>query len=145
MNVDMNEIYTNLVPFPRLHFLITALNIRQNNNNNSNNLVVTNPSGRDRGGGLESGNKIALQRAFADILSTRGQITAALPTCGVISNNSSSNNNNSITLASAFLARGKVPLSDFIRCVTDASHRSLRFPVWNTDACKVLTTVVVII
>lgn len=25
MNVDMNEICTNLVPFPRLHFLMTAM------------------------------------------------------------------------------------------------------------------------
>lgn len=25
MNVDMNEICTNLVPYPRLHFLMTAL------------------------------------------------------------------------------------------------------------------------
>lgn len=28
MNVDLNEIYTNLVPYPRLHFLITALSLR---------------------------------------------------------------------------------------------------------------------
>jgi tubulin epsilon len=29
MNVDLNEIYTNLVPYPRLHFLITALSLQQ--------------------------------------------------------------------------------------------------------------------
>lgn len=28
MNVDLNEIYTNLVPYPRLHFLITALSLQ---------------------------------------------------------------------------------------------------------------------
>lgn len=29
MNVDLNEIYTNLIPYPRLHFLITALSLHQ--------------------------------------------------------------------------------------------------------------------
>lgn len=29
MNIDMSEIYMNLVPFPRLHFLLTAMNVFQ--------------------------------------------------------------------------------------------------------------------
>jgi tubulin epsilon len=29
MNVDLNEIYTNLVPYPRLHFLVTALSLQE--------------------------------------------------------------------------------------------------------------------
>jgi hypothetical protein len=40
------------------------------------------------------------------------------------------------TLASAFLVRGKVPLADFLTCVSTA-QRSLHFPAWNPDACKI--------
>eukprot|EP01034_Spumella_vulgaris_P028519 gene28519-35390_t len=42
----------------------------------------------------------------------------------------------SVTLASAFLARGKVPLSDLLTCVMDAQTK-LTFPEWNPDACKI--------
>ena len=68
--------------------------------------------------------KIMLQRSFNDIMSSRGQITGTSPT-----------DSNSITLASAFLARGSnshIPLSDFISCVTTAGKK-LRFPSWNED------------
>lgn len=113
MNVDMNEICTNLVPYPRLHFLMTALSPR-----------------RAVAGGAASGSALtgrsAVQRAFSDILSRTGQITAADPSAS-----------GSITIASAFLARGPVPLSDFLGCVTTAQTRSMVFPSWNQNACKI--------
>ena len=114
MNVDMNEICTNLVPFPRLHFLMTALS----------------PHRAIAGSGASSTGTLtgrgAVQRAFSDILSRTGQITAADPSTA-----------GSVTIASAFLARGAVPLSDFLGCVMAAQQRSLVFPSWNQNACKI--------
>ena len=114
MNVDMNEICTNLVPFPRLHFLMTALSPHR---------AVAGHSASSTGVLTGRG---AVQRAFSDILSKSGQITAADPSTS-----------GSMTIASAFLARGPVPLSDFLGCVTAAQQRSLVFPSWNQNACKI--------
>ena len=123
MNVDMNEIYTNLIPFPKLQFLMTALSLR---------VKAVSSGGRGGvgvpvvGSGSDGGARGILQRAFNDILTSRGQITAAVPT-----------QRGCVTLASAFLARGqRVPLSDFLGCVTSAQQQ-LQFPSWNPDACKV--------
>jgi len=77
------------------------------------------------GGGASSQIKNHVQRAFSDILSRHGQITAAEPTMP-----------GCVTVASAFISRGDVRLADFIGCVTSA-QRSLRFPPWNEDACKI--------
>jgi tubulin epsilon len=139
MNVDLNEIYTNLVPFPKLHFLMTALNVRQplsakdrlhrdraaNAANHAR--MQTNASTRP-----SDASRIALQRCFNDLFSSRGQVTAGDPT-----------EKGRVTLATAFLAGGdssNLPLSDFLKCVTDSSHRHLRFPSWNEDACKVCSS-----
>jgi tubulin epsilon len=122
MNVDMNEICTNLVPFPRLQFLMTALSPQR---------IATGPSSSSSSSSSNA-PKAVMQRAFTDILSRNGQITAVEPSMG-----------DSVTLASAFIARGSstyVRLSDFISSVTNA-QKSLRFPLWNPDACKVSTHV----
>jgi tubulin epsilon len=122
MNVDLNEVYTNLVPFPRLHFLMTALNVRYPPNSTVKGRSMSNPADHSR---------MALQRAFGDITSVRGQLSGLY----TISNMGNSKEG-VVTTASAFLARGKVKLSDFIGCVT-AAQRNIRFPSWNQDACKV--------
>lgn len=121
MNVDLNEIYTNLVPFPRLHFLMTALNVR----------YPQSSKGRTAGTNPMDYSRMALQRAFGDITSTRGQLSGLYTIC-----NMGNSKEGVVTSASAFLARGKVKLSDFIGCVT-AAQRNIRFPSWNQDACKV--------
>eukprot|EP01038_Epipyxis_sp_PR26KG_P013995 gene13995-18768_t len=113
MNVDMNEIYSNLVPFPRLHFLMTALSVRQ---------AINGSNGANR---TRDSSRAALQRSFTDILSPRGQLTAANPVAS-----------NCITLASSFLGRGNISLSDYLTCVTTAQQKTLRFPHWNQNACK---------
>lgn len=126
MNVDMNEICTNLVPFPRLQFLMTALNPQRALPGESARTRPITGSGFNNstvGGGSLKGS---VQRAFTDILTRPGQITAGDPcTPGCI------------TIASAFLSRGDVRLSDFIGCVTSAQRKDLRFPLWNQDACKI--------
>jgi tubulin epsilon len=114
MNIDLNEICTNVVPFPRLHFLMSALSPQR--------------AFDSTGGSSSSGGKNALQRAFTDLLSHNGQLHGADPqTSGCV------------TVASAFIARGSstnVRLSDFLSCVVNA-QKSLRFPSWNQDACKI--------
>lgn len=172
MNVDLNEIYTNLVPFPRLHFLVTALSIQQRRaekggsqlmsaSQRTNSMThgsasakssATTGAGAVAVGGRH-GARAALQRAFGDVLSERGQIAAAIPTANIshamnISCSSStpqqqqqqvSGVHSHITLSSAFLARGRadsLPLTDFLDCVTTA-QRSLNWPTWNRNACKI--------
>lgn len=160
MNVDMNEIYTNLVPYPQLHFLMTALSLREKvvrptlARKSSAAIATSSTSsgkrmsllehqqrssmksvggsgtssfgGSSLGGGGE-GERALLQRGFVDILGPRGQLSAAHPT----------QSKTCVTIASAFLARGSnVPLADFLGCVT-SSKKSLRFPEWNEDACKI--------
>ena len=113
MNVDMNEICTNLVPFPRMKFLMTALSPQR---------VVARTASHN----AQLLGKATIQRGFSDILGPSGQLTSAHP-C----------RDNAVTLACAFLARGEVILSDFITCVTTAQSKSLTFPYWNEDATKI--------
>ncbi len=159
MNVDLNEIYTNLVPFPRLHFLVTALSIQQRRSDKGSSQLLsasqrtnsmTHGSAKSSAtaagaAGGRHGARAALQRAFGDVLSERGQIAAAFPTANIshAMNISSSpmqvGAHSHITLSSAFLARGKadsLPLTDFLDCVTTA-QRSLNWPTWNRNACKI--------
>lgn len=101
------------------------------------------------------GARQALQRAFGDVLAERGQIAAALPvqipspqpmapstsatTSSYTHSSVGQQGQGPITLASAFLARGRadsVPLTEFLDCVANA-QKSLRFPHWNQNACKV--------
>ena len=165
MNVDLNEIYTNLIPYPRLHFLITALSLQQPSHQQQHSSAPQmNTSGTSMSagaggiGGGRHGARPALQRAFADVLSERGQIAAAQPVqnvpspppaasaLGSVSVHSSGTTtapSSCVTLSCAFLARGRaesVPLTDFLDCVTHA-QRALRFPHWNQNACKVSDTV----
>lgn len=128
MNVDMNEICTNLVPYPRLHFLMTALS-PQRAHSGSGIGSTFGSAGKGGASTCSSGSltgRGAVQRAFADILAHTGQITAADP-CSP----------GCITLASAFLARGPLSFSDFLSCVTAAQQKSLQFPSWNQNACKI--------
>jgi tubulin epsilon len=118
MNVDLNEICTNLIPYPRLKFLMSALSPQRGNNNNL--------QGNTSSLAHNNSDRAFVQRAFSDILSVHGQITSANPM-----------KQRSITIASAFLARGTVPLSDFLDCVRNAQHKSLVYPSWNRSACKI--------
>ena len=126
MNVDLNEICTNLVPFPRLQFLMTALSPQRASSIGSHAGAFNGNSGVSASNSSTSRN--GMQRSFSDLLSRSGQINGADP-----------QSSGCVTVASAFIARGNsshVRLSDFLSCVTSA-QKSLRFPSWNQDACKV--------
>lgn len=125
MNVDLNEICTNLVPFPRLQFLMTALSPQRASDTVSHSDAFNGGSGTTMG---SNSSRNSMQRAFTDLLRRSGQINGADP-----------QSSGCVTIASAFIARGtpsNVRLSDFLSCVTNA-QKSLRFPSWNQDACKV--------
>ena len=126
MNVDLNEICTNLIPFPKLHFLMTALSPQRTSEIGTlKSSTYHGPSGVTAN---TSGCRNTMQRSFNDLLSRNGQINGANPlTAGCV------------TISSAFIARGTpshVRLSDFLNCITNA-QKSLTFPKWNQDACKV--------
>jgi tubulin epsilon len=130
MNVDLNEICTNLIPFPRLQFLMTALSPQRASASGSVNPSAFNGSSGSSASGSSS-SRNSMQRAFSDLLSRNGQINGADPMSA-----------GCVTVASAFISRGTpshVRLSDFLSCVTNA-QKSLRFPDWNRDACKVRRT-----
>jgi tubulin epsilon len=126
MNVDMNEICTNLVPYPKIHFLMTALSPQRAISGRAMSSSSSSSSSSIGSSSLSHGGRSAVQRAFGDILSKTGQISGSDPST-----------EGCITVSSAFITRGKVSLSDFLYCVT-AAQRQLTFPVWNADACKVL-------
>ncbi len=160
MNVDMNEIYTNLVPYPKLHFLMTALSIREKSQSRPRLKAPTvTGSGRNpqRGAGKTNlvgngGSSLlaAQQHAMSSGVggfgggdSERALLQRAfvdiLGPRGQLSAAHPTQSKHCVTLASAFLARGSaVPLADFLGCVA-SSKRSFRFPAWNEDACKVMT------
>eukprot|EP01035_Chromulina_nebulosa_P018094 gene18094-23743_t len=126
MNVDMNEICTNLVPYSKLHFLMTALSPNRFTNTTTNPSMQFNISNQNGITSPSHGSRSLIQRGFSDILCKSGQITSSDPAT-----------NGSITLASAYLARGNIgPLSDFLTCVT-SSRKILKFPSWNQDAFKI--------
>lgn len=132
MNVDMNEIYTNLIPFPKLHFLMTAMNLRYPTSKALPNMTTTASSSSNGTGKpparLQDYSRNLLQRGFGDIMSSKGQLSGHLL---------NPSDKQCITIASAFITRGpKVILSDFIHCVLLA-QQGLRFPRWNENACKV--------
>ena len=87
LNVDLNEITTNLVPFPGLHFLMPSLSpvvatfndhyggggFRHNNNNNRNN------KNRIRKKNNNVANNKSLDRVFRDSFSRKTQLICADP------------------------------------------------------------------
>ncbi len=155
MNVDINEIYTNLIPFPKLHFLMTAMNIRypqskvlqgppsapplpptnnaasgkkSSKSSSSTTSTASTTTAAKLPPRIQDYSRNLLQRGFNDIMSPKGQLSG-------FSLNPSEKR--AVTIASAFITRGpRVILSDFIHCVLMA-QQSLTFPKWNENACKV--------
>jgi len=87
LNVDINEITMNMVPFPRLHFLTTSMS------------PIWSPGGA-RGGRAPRG----LEQVFSDALQERNMLVHASP-------------RSHTTLACAMLMRGDVSISDVNRCM----------------------------
>jgi hypothetical protein len=78
MNVDLNEICTNLVPFPRMHFLMTALSPLRSVSGHDKAAFVTSSSAGGGASPASTASKTALHRAFADVLAPVGQVASIL-------------------------------------------------------------------
>eukprot|EP01031_Cornospumella_fuschlensis_P038440 gene38440-46719_t len=114
MNVDMNEIYTNLVPFPRMHFLLASMSLRSPKR------------AAALGGRQQDVSHSAIQRAFGDLIGPKGgHLTGLTPSA-----------QQAVTLASAFISRGRMPLTEFTHGVQHV-QRQLRYTHWNPEACKI--------
>jgi hypothetical protein len=93
MNVDMNEIFTNLVPFPRLHFLMTALSPQRPHSSVGGNTSTAIPkvcicvNCGILYAPLHLDFQAVLHRSFADVMSTNGQLCAASPYGGNLYHN----------------------------------------------------------
>src|SRR5690606_27165574 len=113
MNVDLNEICTNMVPFPRLHYLATSV-------------VVSRPDKirGQRGAAPTAATPEALVgRAFRDLLSKERQL------CDI-------NLKSGPAASLAIIGRGKLSISDF---TSNASriHGTVPMVPWNCDGLKV--------
>lgn len=109
LNIDLNEITTNLVPFPRLHYLLTSLSPLYINE--TTNLKV-------RG----------IEQMFSDAFRRENQLLQCDPRA-----------QGRIYLACALLLRGKVQLSDVRRNIeklrTQLSFVSWNREGWKTGMC----------
>jgi tubulin epsilon len=109
LNVDINEITTNLVPFPRLHFLLSSLAP----------MVHTSKSSAATAATMASS---AVDPLFSSAIKQSNQLLCCDPRTGT-------------TLAAAALVRGSVPLSDVSRNMVRL-RPSLRMVSWNPDGLK---------
>ena len=109
LNVDINEITTNLVPFPRLHFLLSSLAP----------MVHTSKSSAATAATMASA---AVDPLFSSAIKQSNQLLCCDPRTGT-------------TLAAAALVRGAVPLSDVSRNMVRL-RPSLRMVSWNPDGFK---------
>ena len=112
--MDLNEITMNLVPFPRMHFLLSSIAPLVPPVD-----VAAGGSGR-AGGGVPSRT---VDNLFADAFSRETQLLRADPRRGTY-------------LAAALLLRGPVTLSDVHRNTAKLAT-TLRMAPWNSEGFKI--------
>lgn len=105
LNVDMNDITMNMVPFPNMHFLLPSMSP----------LVGTNaPSGNVAGRPQR-----AIDRLFLDVMNRSHQLVS----CDSLQ---------STSLACALLARGSITAADVSRNI-GLLKGNMRMPYWNQE------------
>lgn len=117
LNVDLNEVTTNLVPYPRLHFLLSSLAPLGPTGDAPSTRTVA-----DKTSGSTCVPSRTVDGLFADVFSREAQLLRADPRKGTY-------------LAAALLFRGSVFLSD-VRRNAGKLQPSLRFPLWCADPFK---------
>jgi tubulin epsilon len=105
LNVDMNDLATNMVPYPRMHFLLSSMSP----------LVVPKAP---QAPGAASQHK-AIERLFLDIMSRNHQLMTCDP-------------RHSMHLACGVLARGNITASDVSRNVALLKPR-MHMVHWNQE------------
>ncbi|KAL3162898.1 hypothetical protein ABBQ32_009343 [Trebouxia sp. C0010 RCD-2024] len=106
LNVDLNEITTNLVPFPRLHFLLASLS----------------PLAAPRDVSKLAGAPRAVDQVFTEVFSREHQLMKVDP-------------RKATYLACCLLMRGKMSIADMNRNVMRL-RPNLRMVHWNPDGFK---------
>ena len=114
LNTDLNEITTNLVPFPRMHYLCPAL-------------APMGVSSHGSRGGMNS--SVMVKGLFRDCFS---------PDCSLISMGGTGVNvRNSSVLACGVFVRGSgIPISD-VNANVARLQAELRMPNWNREGFKI--------
>ncbi|CAG9462416.1 unnamed protein product [Pedinophyceae sp. YPF-701] len=107
LNVDLNEITMNLVPFPRMHFLMGAMS------------PLAAPADVGRAAAPR-----AVDQVFGEVLQSQNQLIKADPRA-------------STCLACGLLLRGDVAISDVSRCVASRIRPALKMAHWNGDGFKI--------
>ena len=108
LNLDLSDITTNLVPFPRMHFLLSSMS----------------PLGAPKDLGHAAGARMptAIDKTFSEAISPANQLLQADP-------------RHSTYLACALQFRGPVTTADVERNVR-RWRAQLRMPAWNPDAFR---------
>ncbi len=120
LNVDLNEITTNLVPYPRLHYLLSSITSPlEPISDGPTSYRPTRPVIRQNGGRRRS---LALRRMFNDALSSCNQLMVADPRKHKF-------------LACGLLARGNIVTSELSEGVSRLS-RELDMIHWNLEGYK---------
>lgn len=123
LNIDVNEIATNLVPFPRLHYLTASYAPLLPRDFGGGAAAAP-----DRGGGDDRARHPRhVQRLFAD---------AASPLSRLVATYDAQPARPAATLAVALLARGDVVSAD-VAAAAARLRPQLRLPPWNPDGFKV--------
>eukprot|EP00520_Triparma_pacifica_P007099 CAMPEP_0118632028 /NCGR_PEP_ID=MMETSP0785-20121206/219_1 /TAXON_ID=91992 /ORGANISM="Bolidomonas pacifica, Strain CCMP 1866" /LENGTH=461 /DNA_ID=CAMNT_0006522757 /DNA_START=111 /DNA_END=1493 /DNA_ORIENTATION=+ len=114
LNTDLNEITTNLVPFPRLHYLCPGLAPMGGGSHGSR-------------GGMNS--SVMVRGLFRDCFS---------PECSLISGSGAGANvkNASILACGVFVRGAGIPISD-VNANVARLQSELRMPTWNPDGFKI--------
>jgi tubulin epsilon len=105
LNVDMNDLATNMVPYPHMHFLLPSMS------------PVVLPKAPQAGGAASQHR--AIERLFLDIMSRNHQLMSCDP-------------RQSMYLACAVLARGNITASDVSRNVSLLGPR-MHMVHWNQE------------
>ena len=107
LNVDINDITMNMVPFPKMHFLLPSMS----------------PLAAPKGIANTASSHKALDRAFTEVMSREYQMVKCDPRNGTY-------------LACGMFMRGSVSISDANRNITRLKQH-MRMAYWNKEvSCR---------
>lgn len=101
LNVDLNEVTTNLIPYPKMQFLLSSIS----------------PIARHKG------SWPSVDQMFTNTMTPEFQLVQADPL-------------SKLSLSSAFLIRGDVPVSEILRNVKRIKSKMI-VPSYSLDSCKI--------
>jgi len=119
LNVDLNEITTNLVPYPRLHYLMSSLSLSSSTGTSRNNAQEWEPLGS-----AQAAASLHLRQICSKVFARENQLLRADPRQGSV-------------LACALLFRGQeLSLADVTENVKKL-QREMNMASWNKDGFKI--------